>query len=158
MTEDQLVALRQRILVDFQVQRGSAVWAPWGKTGWSAMVIKRLFRKKVEGMRVKPRTEEEVAKGKVLKDRLIRRDPKLKGKDRPEFTPEEAFAHVPKPDPKPTPSTTPPKEDASVPKKLRKSVDETFFRETWISGCASRGMNRAEAEAEWSEASANDDW
>ena len=124
------------------------------------MVIKRPFRKKADGMRVNPRTEEEVAKGKVPKDRLIRRDPKLKGKDRPEFTPEEVFAHIPEPEPKPKPEPKPEPdlEKDDVPKAPRKPIDEAVFRESWIKVCMNRGMSRDEAEADWDSASTDDDW
>jgi len=98
MTEEQLAELRRRILLPWQVQRGSSVWAPWGKSGWSAVVVKTSQRKWAVGMRVKPATGDEVAKGKVPKGRLIKRDLSLKGKDRPEATPEEVFAPMEKAD------------------------------------------------------------
>lgn len=93
MSEDQLTALQKRILLPWQVQRGSTVWAPWGKSGWSAVDIKKAQRKWAKGMRVKPNTGKEVAQGKVPLDRLLKRDPKLKGKDRPGLSPTEVFAH-----------------------------------------------------------------
>ena len=125
------------------------------------MVIKRPFRKKADGMRVNPRTEEEVAKGKVPKDRLIRRDPKTKGKDRPEFTPEEVFAHIPKTE---TETETEPKTEpasekvAVVAKKPRKPLDPDWARRAWIKVCMNRGMSRDEAEADWDSAFTDDDW
>jgi hypothetical protein len=92
-TSDELTALRQRIMAPCHVHRGTTVWAPWGKSGWSAVVIKTTQRKWAKGMRVKPKTGEETAKGKVPMDRLLRRDPELKGKDRPGYPPDEVFAH-----------------------------------------------------------------
>jgi len=89
--DEQLKDLRKRILLPWQVQRGSAVWAPWGKSGWSAVNVMKAQRKWAHGMRVKPQTGKETAKGKIPMDRLIKRDPKLKGKDRPQFTPDEVF-------------------------------------------------------------------
>jgi len=95
MNEDQLTLLRRRILLPWQVQRGSNVWAPWGKSGWSAVEIREPQRKWAKGLRVKPATGEEVAKGKVPIGRLLKRDPMLKGKDRPSLTPDEIFAAPP---------------------------------------------------------------
>jgi hypothetical protein len=92
MDNAQLQEHRKRILLPWQVQQNSTVWAPWGKTGWSAVVVKTPQRKWAKGMRVKPHNGKENGKGKVPMDRLIKRDPELKGKDRPDFTPEEIFA------------------------------------------------------------------
>jgi hypothetical protein len=94
MTEEQTKALRKRILLPWQVQRGTTAWAPWGKSGWSAVIVRTTQRKWAKGVRVKPHNETETAKGKIPMERLLRRDPKLKGKDRPGCTPDEAFAFL----------------------------------------------------------------
>ena len=91
---ESLEDLRRRIIFSWHVQRGSTVWAPWGKSGWSAVVIRKAQRKWAIGMRVKPNTLKETAKGKVPVGRLVKRDPARKGKDRPEFTPDEVFAEI----------------------------------------------------------------
>ena len=159
MTEanEELTEVRRRILADFQVQRGSEVWAPWGKSGWSAVVIRKPLRKKADGMRVKPKTGEEVAKGKVPKDRLVRRDSALKGKDRPGFTPEEVFAHLPeKAKPRPKPAEEAPVVEDPKPAKPRSSAP-TDWRAVWVSHYTSyHGMSRKDAEAAYD--SCDDDW
>jgi hypothetical protein len=112
---EDLAALRKRILLPFQIQRGSRVWAPWGVSGWSAIEVVKPSRKWAKGYRVKPATDERGAAAKIPLDRLLKRDPAQKGKDKPEQTPDEVFAHVPKEEPKkeeakkpaPTPPPTP---------------------------------------------------
>jgi len=125
MNEDQLKALRIRILLPWAVLRGSTVWAPWGKSGWSAVVIKTTSRKWAKGMRVKPHNEKETAQGRVPMERLIKRDPKLKGKDRPELTPDEIFA---KPDKAPV--EEPPEDYSSTPAAWANTRDAGTHRET----------------------------
>lgn len=109
---EDLAALRKRILAPFQIQRGSRVWAPWGVSGWSAIEVVKPSRKWVKGYRIKPATDERGATAKVPLDRLLKRDPALKGKDKPEQTPDEVFAHMPKPEkpkePEPPPAAPPP--------------------------------------------------
>lgn len=124
MTE-QLMALRKRILAPFQAQRGANVWAPWGKSGWSAVVIMKAQRKWAKGIRVKPHNGEETAKGRVPMSQLISRDPKLKGKDRPSLTPAEIFAE-PEKEPEPV------EEIPVVPTPPRKTDSRDFgtFRES----------------------------
>ena len=137
MKKDQLAELRKRILAPWMVQRGSTVWAPWGKTGWSAVEIKLAQRKWAKGIRVKPHNGKEVAQGKVPLDRLIKRDPKKKGKDRPEFPPSEVFSQNGTKPPKKEKEPSAPKVDEVVPlvserrkpppkleKKLTKEMDK----------------------------------
>ena len=95
-SDEDLKDIRKRILADFQVQRGTNAWAPWGKSGWSAVEVRNPQRKWAQVHRVKPATGERSGKttGKVRKDKLVKRDPKLKGKDRPEFSPDEVFAKI----------------------------------------------------------------
>jgi len=93
MEDETLEAVRKRILAPFQAQRGVPVWAPWGASGWSAVVILKPSHKWAKGLRVKPATGKEVSEGKVPLDQLIKRDQSLKGKDRPGFAPSEVFAH-----------------------------------------------------------------
>jgi hypothetical protein len=103
-----LVALRDRILLPFQIRRGSNVWAPWGISGWSAIEIVKPSRKWAQGYRVKPATNERGSLGKLPLDRLLKRDPKLLGKDKPGPSPDEVFAHMVKEEPKPAPPPPPP--------------------------------------------------
>lgn len=90
--DDELRSVRARILLPWQVYRDTTAWAPWGKSGWSAIRIKTTSRKWASGIRVKPHNNKDSGKGRVRIDRLVKRDPELKGKDRPAFTPEETFA------------------------------------------------------------------
>lgn len=95
-SDEELKLLRRRILLDFQIQRGTNAWAPWGQSGWSAVEVQKAQRKWAQVHRIKPATGERSGKttGKVRKDQLIKRDPALKGADRPEFTPEEIFTEA----------------------------------------------------------------
>jgi hypothetical protein len=126
MADEELEALRKRILAPWQAQRGTNVWAPWRKTGWSAVEIVAPSRKWAKGMRVNPRTGEHTAKGKVSLARLIKRDPKLKGKDRPALTPDAIFT-LPEPAVKEEPQEEPQVEPEIVmekPKLQPKSEEE----------------------------------
>jgi len=163
MTEEQLAELRKRILLPWQVQRGSSVWAPWGKSGWSAVVVKTPQRKWALGMRVKPATGDEVAKGKVPKGRLIKRDLSLKGKDRPEATPEEIFAPMEKADAeaaalkkqakKPAKLVIDTKPEAGPTPEIERlpaiERDEAWFKKSW---------DRTFGDGAWDAASTDDDW
>jgi len=81
---------RGRVLYDLRIDVDQPYWYPWGKTGWSAVVVTELGRIWCSASRVKPRTGEIVSKnGRVRRDRLVRRDPALRGKDRPAGTPPE---------------------------------------------------------------------
>lgn len=78
------------------VHVGMPAWAAYGETGWSAVRVLKVRRKNVEVERVKPRTGEVVTRNaKARIDRLVKRDPKLKGKDRPEKPPSEFFIKPP---------------------------------------------------------------
>lgn len=131
---DDLVKLRDRILLPFQIRRGSNVWAPWGVSGWSAIEVVTPSRKWAKGYRVKPATNERGPQGKVPLDRLLKRDPSLKGKDKPEHTPDEVFAHVVKespPEPKkpveerpaPPPEPVKPLSEKEQRKRMKKLLD-----------------------------------
>jgi len=100
-----LTALRHRIRVDFQIQSGSKGWAPWGETGWSAIVVTTPHYKWCRVKRVNPKTGEVVAKGKVLRKKIVSRDPEQKGKDKPSLPPTEVFVDKPDAEPTATPST-----------------------------------------------------
>jgi hypothetical protein len=93
-TNESLEDLRKRIIFSWHVQRGTTVWAPWGPSGWSAVVIRNVKCKWATGMRVKPTTLKDSGKGKVPLGRLVKRDPAQKGKDRPAFPPTEVFAEI----------------------------------------------------------------
>ena len=75
---------------------------------------------------MKPTTGEMGSIGRVKRDRLLSRDPGLRGSDRPSVPPSEVFlAEAPaprkEPNPQPTPSAAPdsPKQDAEVSDKLK---------------------------------------
>ena len=156
---EELKAVRKRILMDWQVQRGTNAWAPWGESGWSAVHIKKPLRKRAEGFRVKPHNGEKSGKRgcKVAKDRLIKRNPDLKGKDRPKFSPDEVFAHMPKPVKKPKPAEPGPEVEATEALEPKKGKKLTDWREFWISHFVTqKGMSREEAEHEYD--NMDDDW
>lgn len=95
-TEGELAAIalketQQRVLLPWYPQPKTTAWAPWGTSGWSAVVVTTVNHKWVRVRRVNPKTEERVAKGKARKNRLVRRDPELKGKDKPAQSPLEVF-------------------------------------------------------------------
>jgi len=95
-TEEELRAqaiaeLKLRRRVDWQVQKGFTGWAPWGESGWSAVVVTTANYRWCQVNRVNARTEEVVAKGKVKRDRMLARDPEQKGKDKPGVPPTEVF-------------------------------------------------------------------
>ena len=89
--EAALTALQKRVRLDFQIQKGSTGWAPWGESGWSAIVVTTPNYKWCQVKRVNARTGEPVAKGKVLRARVVSRDPEQKGKDKPSLRPDEVF-------------------------------------------------------------------
>jgi len=132
--ELRLKELRLRILAPFQAQRGTNVWAPWGPSGWSAVVILKPKCKWATGLRVKPNNGKEVSEGKVPLGRLLRRDPKLKGKDRPTFSPDVVFAHrkaeeEKKMEPEPAGVVTPPPPPVETPEqKIKRTASERLRR------------------------------
>lgn len=89
-------------VLEHQVMEGGAYWAAWGDKGWSAVKIISKKRKNAVARRVKPNTGAVIRETKVRLDRLVKRNPELKGKDRPKETPAEVFA------PKPPPPAPPP--------------------------------------------------
>jgi hypothetical protein len=173
VSNEQLQAVKSRILLPWQAQRGSHVWSPWGTSGWSAVEITKPSRKWAKGVRIKPNTGEQGAKAKVNLERLVRRDPALKGKDRPGFTPDEVFAHLDEHDAKEKAEQEERErqrqvaerkklERAEAPPKPKKetaggSFSESKWREIWIGIYMKRGMTRAEAEIEF-ERDSIDDW
>lgn len=82
-------------ILPWQVGTGGTYWAARGDTQWSAVRILAVMRKKAHVERVVPRTGEIIhRKGKVKLDELVKRDPKLKGKDKPKHPPAEVFKRV----------------------------------------------------------------
>lgn len=80
-------------LMPWQIQPGGSFWAPYGKKGWSAVNVLDVGRVWAKVERVKPKTGEVVnRKGRVRKDELLVRDPKVNGADRPEEGPDVVFA------------------------------------------------------------------
>jgi hypothetical protein len=81
-----------RALMPHEIHRGGSYWAPWGDSGWSAVVVQRLGHKRARVERVNPRTLEAAdTKGWARLDEMVKRDPKAKGKDRPTTPHEELF-------------------------------------------------------------------
>lgn len=108
-------------LLPWQVCNGSTYWAAKGDTKWSAVRILKVLRVKADVERVIPRSQKIIhRKGKVRLDELVKRDPKLKGKDKPTAPPAEVFKQVRElreeetqvaetvPEPAPEPEATPP--------------------------------------------------
>jgi hypothetical protein len=82
-------------LLPIHVGIGGTYWAAKGDTKWSAVRILRVLRKKAEVERVIPRSQKIIHRqGKVKLDELVKRDPKLNGKDKPKSPPAEVFAEV----------------------------------------------------------------
>jgi hypothetical protein len=89
--EAALTALRKRVRMDFQIQKGSKGWAPWGESGWSAILVTTPHYKWCEVKRVNAKTGEVIARGKVLRARIVRRDVEQMGKDKPSLLPGDVF-------------------------------------------------------------------
>lgn len=106
-----LAEARSRVSLEWQACTGKPYWAPWGNSGWSAVVLTELSRVWCRASRVNPRTGEVTTEqGRVRRDRLVQRDPALGGKDRPAGSPKEIV-----PPPAPAESVEPEPEDP-VPK------------------------------------------
>jgi len=85
-------ALHARWIMPWCVGQKTHAWAPWGVSGWSAVDIKGTSRTWCRANRVDPRTGETVStSAKVRRDRLIKRDPELRGKDKPTMNPDDAL-------------------------------------------------------------------
>jgi len=98
-TEDELAAealaaLIRRRRFDWQVTLRFTGWAPWGVSGWCAVVVTRAHHKWCHVNRVNPRTEKMTSVGKVLRARIVHRDPELKGKDKPHVPPTAVFEEL----------------------------------------------------------------
>ena len=87
--------LKTTPVLPWQVQDGRNYWAAWGSKGWSAVRVIAAKRKWAEVERVDAKTNETKSRrSKVRVDELVRRDPKLAGKDRPTAGPAAVFASV----------------------------------------------------------------
>jgi len=122
LAEEALRALRLRLRCDFQVQTGSKGWAPWGASGWSAIVVTKAHYKWCRVNRVNSKTGEVAAKGKVRRDQILSRDPEQKGKDKPSQPPGDVF--VPKPDEETSTPTPTPQKAPVEPTKVPSSAEE----------------------------------
>jgi len=95
MSDDQLKALRQRQLTKWMLHAGSNVWAAYGDTKWSAIVVLDVGRVWGRGRVVNPRTGETKKDGRKFHlGRCLKRDPKKKGSDKPGLPPSKVFAQV----------------------------------------------------------------
>ena len=87
-----MVRRQVRVLLPYEVHKNAAYWSPWGEGGWSAVVVHRLGRTRARVERCNPKTQVPApTKGWARLDEMVRRDPKLKGTDRPEQAPPEVF-------------------------------------------------------------------
>gem|GEM_PF-6502210 len=82
-----------RLLLPWQVGPRWTCWAPYGDGAWSAVEIVSTSRVWGRAKRVDPKTGEEAAsrRANVRLGRLLRRDPALKGADRPGCRPDELW-------------------------------------------------------------------
>lgn len=80
-------------LLPFQVIEGKDYWSAFGDTRWSAVRITTLKRKWATAERVNASSNEATKRGARVKvAELVPRDPKLKGKDKPQSPPSDVFA------------------------------------------------------------------
>lgn len=127
--------VKARYLFPQMVSPKTRAWAPWGESGWSAVDIKGVSHVWCRANRVDPRTGETIrTTAKVRRDRLFKRDPELKGKDKPTVKPDDVAMTVepeepaegvsadPKPEPEPV-KTLSPEEDAAAQAKLASLLD-----------------------------------
>jgi hypothetical protein len=106
---------KMRVSFEWQATVGHPYWAPWGKSGWSAVVLTELKRVWCSAYRVNPSSQATTAtKARVRRDRLVKRDPALKGKDRPPEGPEIV---APKPGPMWEPAAPEPEPAVVAPTK-----------------------------------------
>ena len=129
-TEEELraAALKEaqgRVRFEWQVMVGQHYWAPWGNSGWSAIILTKLSRVWCRASRVDPRTSDVTTHtGKVRRDRLVKRDPALKGKDRPVGSPEEIVPQTVPAEPEPeTASTLAPKPEVERSQAEQAKID-----------------------------------
>ena len=121
-------------LLPIRVAVGGNYWAAWGDTGWSAVRIVRVQRKWAIAQRVRPTTNEVTTKrAKVSLTELMKRDPKLKGRDKPDVPPFvifEAETRVVAPPPPPPPSAATPTPVARSRPPITQEVVEAVYG-TW---------------------------
>lgn len=77
----------------WHIHEGGNYWASWGSKGWTAITIISAKRKWAQVQRVDPKTNKPKRRNsKVRLDEMVKRDPKLKGKDKPTSGPADIFA------------------------------------------------------------------
>jgi hypothetical protein len=100
----------------FQVMVGRPYWAAFGDRRWSAVQIVTIKRKWANADRVNPSSNQVTKRGARVKvTELVKRDPELKGKDKPQSPPVEVFAKV-----REVEKPIEPVEEETVPKPKRK--------------------------------------
>lgn len=80
-------------MIKAHVYEGMSAWAAYGDTRWSAVRVIKVNRAFAQVERVNPKTGEVVtrqAKARIAE--LVKRDPKLRGSDKPQVPPAEMFA------------------------------------------------------------------
>lgn len=108
-------------LMPQQVYEGGSYWAGMGDTRWGAVTITSRKRKSATVDRVNPKNNQTTKRGaKVRLDRLVKRDPKKKGKDKPTIPPSEVFAEVAAPA-----KPQKPKADAVMLREMQENFDKT---------------------------------
>lgn len=82
-------------LQPYHIREGGSYWAAWGSKGWTAVRVTSAKRKWANVTRVDPKTDETKRKGaKVRIDEMVKRDPAMKGADKPTIGPAEVFDEV----------------------------------------------------------------
>jgi len=140
---------QDRVAFEWRIYEGQHYWAPWGESGWSAVVITRLKRTWCRVSRVNPRTGALTTnKGRVRRDLLVKRDPALQGKDRPMVVPTEiqplmtpaepATLTEPEPEPEPISAAVPkpgvertPSEDAVYQERIAELLGGGLESDDW---------------------------
>lgn len=80
-------------VLPWHVYEGAHYWAAWGNKGWTAVTVVAVKRKWAQVTRVDPKTNKPKNRNsKVRLDELVKRDPKKKGKDKPQEGPAAVFA------------------------------------------------------------------
>ena len=143
-------------VVEWAVRPGSHFWAPYGDERWSAVTVIKKSRIWATTRRVNPKSGQVITRSsKVKVGELVRRDPDLEGKDKPQGSPAEVFEKVreladiikfPEVIPGETPITP---VEAGPP---RKKLLQEEFKEIWLSYFQDYfGVSRKQAELRYKE-------
>lgn len=82
-------------IMSHHVYEGADYWASWGNKGWSAVRVLGVKRKFADVERINAKTNKTKSRNaQVRLDEMVKRDPKLKGADKPSNGPAEVFSQV----------------------------------------------------------------